>query len=886
MTWANVLATGSGAVALRLVIEGMADEWVTDSRLAGAGSHDRVRRVGFVGSSFSFSEKADIAKATLSGNGFTARIVDADTQATLDFAKLPTATTWLTANAERVDTSITVRSTAGFFANDYISVGTECMKITTVVSATVFNVSRAQRDTILQKHYTGDGANLRAPEVTNRPVSIEGRRVYVYAYGDAETGDGTKIYTGICATEARLTSTTSWEVTVDPIVKILDQDIGGDLSNAVTPRGILYQGGICDLTVNVSQSATNVPSTFSGGYFSFRLSEAFSGGGPNETIHFETQEEFCDAVNAAIVTASASLAQPLSATGAGGAPTLRAIPDADGGWHMEYKADSAAAKWLYVAYSSDIDATPTPGVYRLTQGGMDQTSVAVSQTYLIPADTVKVDGAGTVPRGCFPGRFTTHGSTADSSTFRGRVIYVSGGVSLSLSLATAKIEFPALGPFGAETVNMEVRSVDSTDRWVTFDWISGEVPPSQHWYTSAGLPSITFGRSAVRGNLWDFIEEITTAAPDDANNGAVPFVIAGTDINNTVSPATIDALTAGSPFLALRYYGQFKPIKFSEIISPELLLMGAIVSTDSEGKITFRKLRAVAGTDTSSATIDASSQLDFPAWERNAFGAVNTIELSTGWDPRDDSYNGRTFVVRDVGALSRNKTARKMSIKPKSYLASDGDSGVSENDVINMTSPIIGLLGYPYDVVTIKVPLTLFSTFIGDSVTLTSAQLPNASNGLRGVGPVSGLVIGRKWSVMDGDGELTILVTLQNLAGYTPTAKILASSLVAGTTYDLTLGGGGWYSDADAFAVNDEIKVFNIDSTSPTVRTGTLSVVNTTTNVVRVTLSGALPAGTVHLDYTDSGNVQASQQVYAFVAGSDSQINYIANDAPARTFAP
>lgn len=885
MTFANILATGAGKLAARMVIEGLETEWVTDAALAGAGTDGRTRRVGLIGSSFAFSEQADIAKASLQGNGFTARIVDVSETATSEFAKLPTNTTWAYADVERVDTSITVRSTQNFNVGDYIHIGTECMYVSGVTDATHLAVTRAKRDTILQKHYAEDGQDLRSPEITNKQVSIEGRRVYVYLYGDDETGDGTLRYTGICATEARLADAVSWEITVDPISKIFDQSIGQDLATGVKPRGIMYIADYCDLILSVSEGTSDTAGDVfhTAGPFTIYLARDY---GTEGVAFYETQEEFCEALNDAIVTAAASLSHPLTAGGSGNTPTLKAVPDASGGWHLEYKT-GATARWLNVSLLSDLDVGTIPGPTRLQDGGVDVVQVTANTSYTVPASAIKIDGAGTVPRGVFPG--VRRVTSSESPPSRHYPIYLGGSVVPDGTLTSAKIEFPDAFPSGAETLNMEIRTTDSTDRWIEVSGVSGEAPPNCHYWTSTTLPTITFGRTFVVGNLWDFIEEITTAAPDDANDGSVPFIVAGTDINATDAAATIDELTNGSPFMARRSYGQFKPMKIMDVIAPELTLMGAIMSSDSSGRVTFRKIRAVAATEDVDGTIDPSTQLAFPSWERNAFGAVNTIEVLTGWDPQDDSYRGRTFVVRDVGALSRNKTARKLTIKPKSFLNSDSDSGVTETDILNLTAPIIGLLGYPYDVITVKVPLTLFEVFIGDSVTIESDQLPNASTGARGVSSQSGIVIGRKWSPFEGNGELTILATLQNLAGYTPTSRIISNANVAGFQYDLTITAASQpsgYASVSKWNVGDAVKVTQLDNASPTVRVGTIDSINTGAEKLRVTLDAAIPAGTLNVDYGETADVQYSQQVYCFIADDAATLNYTSSTTPARTLSP
>jgi len=382
------------------------------------------------------------------------------------------------------------------------------------------------------------------------------------------------------------------------------------------------------------------------------------------------------------------------------------------------------------------------------------------------------------------------------------------------------------------------------------------------------------------------MQEVLNASADGANVGRVPFLVEDEDVDASTSEATVDSLTASSPILASRVYGQFKPIKLIDILTPELTMMGAVIGTTSSGKIAFRKLRTLAATDTLSGAITAAHQLGPPTWERNALGSINTVVFKTGWDAREDKYNGRTFVVRDVGSLARNKIARKQEIEPKSYLSGDAETSISESDVLATISPLIGLLGYPYDVVTFRLPLTHFDYKIGDTLSIDSAQLPN-SNGTRGLSSSAGIVVGRKCTIAEGIVELTLLVTLQNLAGYAPTWRV--ASYTGTNPYTVTVESvsrPSGYSTIDDMSDGDYLQIANIDSSSPTVRTGVASSVNATPNTFVITLSGAIPAGTLNVDYQSAGAVQVSQQSYGFVSSATGSIAFAPTTSTADTFAP
>src|SRR5690606_12054385 len=66
------------------------------------------------------------------------------------------------------------------------------------------NVTRGYRQSIAQKHWSNEpGLDITYRKVTNRPVRIRGRRVYLYLYGDADDlqGEGTLVWMGHVAGE-------------------------------------------------------------------------------------------------------------------------------------------------------------------------------------------------------------------------------------------------------------------------------------------------------------------------------------------------------------------------------------------------------------------------------------------------------------------------------------------------------------------------------------------------------------------------------------------------------------------------------------------------------------------------------------------------------------
>lgn len=885
MTWANILATGSGRLAFRLVIEGMPTIWVTDSALEGVGTDDRRKRVGFRANSFSFSEKADITAATTQGTGFDAEIVDVGGYATAEFAQLPAYTTWLTADLTKSGTTIHVRSTAGWVVNETIHVGTECLVVTNILGATSATVTRGKRDTIAQAHFTTDGVNLRAPEVTTKPAGIEGRRAYVYAIGDDETGNGTRIFAGVCATDARLVGGTKWVISIDPLTTLLDQNVGSDLAEAISPRGIHYFADN-DAWLHVTLFAG---ATRASGASADSFSTGFGSQGSGGNAFFENQDEFITWLNALIVTKSSGWITPLTDDGAAGTPCLQAVHTPDGAWTFQYKTGSTPY-WIGILFFSRVDRDLTSA--RWMSGGTPAVTMTANQTYSLELTYPPEPGLGMVPRGTYGQRDDVVVADYTGAPFTRR-LYFGGGFDAG-GADSCQIEWGTADGAASDTTYHLLQNGSSVTRSAEVinydaDRLAGTPP---HYWTPANLPRITITRIAAVGSLYDFVADITTNSQDLANGGAMPL-LTSSDIDLAEFSQNVTDAANGTDFLLRRFYPQSKAFALSEVLGPELMLLGLVPCMDETGKIRFRKFRVRAATDTVDATIDSSVQLGMPQWERASYGSVNDITLKTGYDPKEDKYSGVTFRVRDVGAYSRNKLAKRISIEPKSYYNSRADVGVTNAIILPILEPIIGLLGYPYDLVDIDVPLKMYNTIIGDVVTFTCDQVPNADTGERGVTSLSGLVVGRSWKPSEGRGTLSLLVSLQRIAGYAPTSRVISYTNISGNIYDLTVTAGSQpagYADYTKWTVGDKVQVENINSASPTVVTGTVTLITSGTEKVRVSFDGAWTPGasTWNLDYrsSDTASMLATQQIYAFEASDTGEIDMGASNVAARTFAP
>ena len=211
-----------------------------------------------------------------------------------------------------------------------------------------------------------------------------------------------------------------------------------------------------------------------------------------------------------------------------------------------------------------------------------------------------------------------------------------------------------------------------------------------------------------------------------------------------------------------------------------------------------------------------------------------------------------------------------------------------------LSDPVRAMFGGQILHYTVTVPMTMWGVRVGDSVVLTSPQLPYA--GKRGVhDPGLGMdertmiVTGREWDIENGTGKLTGLVTGLDVAGYAPSARV-ASQSGATTAWVLTVDASRYApsggTDAAYFAVGDEVRIVEWDAASPTTIAGTVSAQSG--NTISVTFDGAWTPGasTWILEYDASDASDATQRSYCYLASAVKRIDDGASGTTARVFAP
>jgi hypothetical protein len=913
----TVIGQGRGRVGLRFQIAGMPFEAVTDEAMAGSGAGFATRAAGLKREGIVLAHDVDFARAELNASPITIRI--ADTTATLGptrtpwtklFSKTATGRTWLDATCDDVTATITVRSTSGFAASGRIWIDQECIEYTGITATTFTGCSRGSQFTVPTFHYSLDTTGTHAAEVTDWPQSMEGRHCWLYTYGqlDDPSGDGTQRWAGIISRDARQVDGTTWELSVDPITRVFQGPFGGDLALPMRPRGIYYPWSCCfflEIYVSTDNTAANLPSA------------------PTATIQitgfYETQDAFCSAVQGAIDGSSAS--------GRG----LTCVSDGPSGFHFELTTASATQRFVAIYATSPLDEVhgnySAPGAPTLLLPLLDSgkspvgttigasASVSASTTYYYVHGTAlpgrgpriasgtyfevthtdAVSAPGSVPRGAFlhstgtgdnpmvlPEGWRTRCSKPSAAsaapTYR---VYLDGFNPLT-GLDSFSIDYGHDGP----TVTSGLITHDDATRRID---LQGPGIPMYQSVCFAGLPCPVLHpvRYYGVGTLHDLRLALISAVSTGAPSATAPYLYDVSLSNATLLTSDFGGWGAADITgfrVARRYWSSGKAQKLGEVLTEEAKNAGCFWSLDANGRIELYQV-GIAPT-TGSWTLDATKELTDrgpSAWERSAKGSVAQVVVSTDYDPLKDEWPGDPIPFQFAAAMGRNPSAQPIEIKPRSRLYDPGGlltfaQVLTEYAMI--TGGLFSLFGYAYSVITLDAPFTFLTAICGDTVVITSKNLPSGTGG-RGMSQRNGVIIGKRVSFEDSAIKLTILCSELNYSGYTPTSRISSSANTGGFNYTLTIaapagtGATRAYSDGTAFKNGDAIRIVLWDSTTSSTQTGFVTADGTATTVL-VNLDGAIPGGSpLNLEYAPSSRGWATNQgKYCPVAPATDIIDY------------
>jgi hypothetical protein len=900
MTWNNVIATGSGKIAMRLEIAGHPIEFVTAKYLEGAGTDGRIRLSGLNLNSISWSETLKPTECKLNQSGFTATIVeDYDHLIGDSFTRLPSEdkTTYLSSTYEAHDDASIAVTEQVYVDNDVIYAGKECMFVLHAYVGGALDVTRNYRHSEAQAFYNDSIRRMDRAEVTDRRVILEGLTCYLYAYGDGETGNGTLVWTGIISTQPKLRSLNTWEVAIDGVSSILDQDLSSDLDGDLSVNGIYYEEWNAP-RIHVTRHTSNLQTSAASADIVIIEPYNFIG-------YYTDQQDWCDAVTVAITSATAGWGA--NALNSVGGPKLEAVVDGDV-WCLVLTTDTTAY-WhsitvMETVAKTGIDPYMSSGVYLYDLHPSTRTSsLAVSTAYHIPSSestefpifgatiappTTPVTGAGTVPRGWIGSKWHPPIGTQLANRF-----YPNRTISLQAGDAIL-VEWPANDDLDAINIEYNILVDNTVNLYATIEHLFDRSPRSiGRRYTRDSIPKAKVSRVYVEnGCFYDFINEILAGSAEYSSIGAQPYLT-----SNHLDISEFNKLYIGItsiPWLASRYYGAASKCSLATFFAEELKLLGAVPSITTNGRLGCFYFKPAISTMSAVKSIESSNILSakqLPGYEPVPYGIVNTIQMKTDYDVISGEHKGDTYMFRDANSLSRNPIPRLMKIEPRSK-STLGDGSISRDDIVNLCSSWTKFLGTSYTTYTVLCDLSTINCVLGSNILLTISQVPNQQNGGRGMTTLPSLVVGRKVNIIEGTVEITAITTISKNVGYSPSSDI---------DFIDDLGGGNWnvylvtptlpvdndimnYAGVESWAVDDVIRIVQFNTATPTENLCTITGITIGTNLLTVSAAGAIPTLPATVEYANASEITTTQQRYGFIANDHDRIEFTV-EKTAREFA-
>lgn len=870
MTFPRIKATGSGSLAWRLSIESLDVDFVSNAAMAGAAADGRTRAVGLKASSLKIEQRADLPRATIEASGVTFQIADVGEAATAAFNTSPTATTWVAAETSSTATSVQVKSTASFAASGRAWIDSETIAYTALGtsggSPALLGLTRGVWQTLAQTHYVPGGAFLRFPAVTDRPTTLVGRRVRLYAYGagDSLTGDGTQVWLGVVRTEPRMQGAT-WSIGCDPISSVLEQTIGADLGEPVTPRGIYLPAP--------------------GVWWGFGLGT--TGAVPiGDTSHIIKAQGFFE-TQAAFIAHVQSLLDAMVTSWGAGKPNVYIVGSPDGTYHFEIQ-QGATAYGVEVRSYSEIGCEPFFESGTVTNsadgpGALVPLQLANTRYYAWPVRYPLPD-SGQVPRGIFGASSSPPSPDADLAAAPANRLYLGGAVAVTTNTNQATIEWTS--STGSDERSYALFSRDASTRSIDLERSATDPTLERRVYTPSTLPTIRLGRyygAPGYPGIASLLRALTVNSADQINTGAQPVIRTG-DVNLS---AIIEAYEGAPAFATSRYYASTDAVKLIDLIAPDLQLAGLYLAFDSDGALTVQRLRLPSPTEVGVYAITRSNLVtkELPSYERAAIGTFTAALVRDGYSFTTKKWR-TTHVVRDVTAAGAAPGQMTLPIEPRSMSSTE----IGTADVVALANAVIGIYGYPYAYVHTAVPLDAWEVLIGDAVTISTNLLPSGA-GTRGMTDTVGLITSRVIQPTQGRIDLTILVTPRRIAGYAPSA-LIASQTGADDLWTVTLSSSYFVSGEtaeDHFTGGDRVEVYRFDSLTAGTLAGEVLSVSGYDVTVQFDAVWAPSTDEWVLTYapSDDGAIQSGQRRYAYLAAADGIVDFEPDpDADAFTLAP
>lgn len=834
MSFDYLKAIGSGRLRFRLEIEGWPEEFVSHWSITHATGRDGRRVIACLSTDgLSTGERVVLQEAQLdqdmthfklvppepkfTSNGqVTDDLIESFTQTVEPVARLGSA---LAAVGPIISTEITLDGDDVLDDGTVLHVGTEAIRITSWPS-----VTRTIWGTSIQHHPVDDTeqsvitvkSGIYDTYVYPRPPTMEGRRWFLFAYGEGDDveDDGEPVGRGIVARPPYLDSSdgVTWHIDGFGITHVFSQKLGSSIVD-VHPIGI-YHHALCAIVFGW---------TFNG--------VVSNGGGLWKLVGFHSSEaEMLDAINAMIADKIAT--DPIGIITLDEMfESIRLVKSTDG---LLIEAKRTSEDFydgvVFLAFlgspllgSNDQVTWIVDGI-ETTENTFEHSKtyyakIGYIDKYFDGKDQPSYEGAPISPLGnasaimveqlhasVFGGSFeATFQSNADFAAFPPWRIYLDSpihaeGVHIS---GTSK-------PGGL----FYITSADNDDGlyWIEVEpWVSAAGDPNlpgadtDHgaqgfagWLTSDCV--IKPVRRYGRGSLGVFTTSVVEYGVLLANIGDSPFV---TDDDIGFVLGTYQPINNRQIIRDFTFYG---PIAMWDVIREECKFLNGIPRVNTAGVFEVIPLprwteRTQVGDD---YVLDASCILTpyrggggmWPTFEQQSDGRVTAVVIQEDYDAVEGEWRDEPSTYHDSRAVSVIKTRGEnpISIKPYSKPVFTGGAVSAAEMKARIAETYLAFFSIDYAVVRLQVPFTRFTVLLGDVVAITERNIPDGE-GARGVTGRRGVVIQRKvnWdAAIDKMIELTVLLTPRNIVGYAPSGFITSPSPTetepaASTTWTVTL---------------------------------------------------------------------------------------------------
>jgi len=919
MSWSIVKSRGIGKVKYALVIEGWPYIYVTDPLLLlSTDKGDRTVLEGMLYEGLKISERAYPGEGRLESQGITFKFRPTHgrktTSGTTDpistsFAKRGTAVGSLGASLSDTALTISMVGASTLSNNTYYYVGTETIK-----TATFPTISRGNFNSYPQRHGIVTVDSPIEVRVYDYPTTVNGRRVWLYAYGEGDSvltlPSANIIWRGHVVMPPRLDRDgVTWSLACEHVIGTWKQPVVGT-EVKIRPVGI-YHHALNPFVIALASGSTVHTPIFIGGFHA-------------------SPDDLVEAVNVQLLAALSAASISTNQI----AYMRVQFNQNTQGYELVVRTGSSPPASFTATAGSLLVGLARFGEF-LPFGGFISADFSANTTYTVPfmADPgflpagTPMLGNGAVPQTGLGGpslisvlgeKFTPSSTDAihDYSPWR---LYVdkswttvtgSGNESLFqlyIDPSTVVIEREAWGTMtnggGAFTVES---GQDGTAYYLDLTPVGGVAgisttrpqAPFRGFITGETVmrPLFRYANTSAATNVLDFIEKLIDRKVD-ANDGVTPL-LTGDDFDTS---ATFE--TEQPEWVRDRLFAFLTPVSIEEVVAPELLLAGHMLYTTETGKISVRRMPVFTDATSTSKTVTnthivtpADGWGAWPGYELQPQGDLSSVVIKQGYDPAADDWTGTKYEFRDADLIARNKKRSVREISPRSVPAS-GET-LDLEDLVPVATRLMALMGREYAAVRVQVPYTCFNYLLGEIVKLTSPHVPNASDGSRGVTAKRAVVMGRNWNLDPAKeewGELELWILLDaGVAGYAPSAYITAQTNTSGNTWNLTCSVSNGYNLAfstnndgqclEHFADGDYIKICRLDGTTEV--TGRISgTPNAAAGTCTVNLDSTWTPSTFtwSLEYrSDNGSTaQAGQRAFVYIADNDKKL---ANGNSARSF--